>query len=167
MISHLVCAISIVVFYILQITIFSQSPLVSGAADLVLLFFAAWTLQEKMKNSWLWAAVAGVIISTISAMPFYTPLIAYLIVVGITKLLQRRVWQAPILAMFIVTLIGTFVQHAIYILALQISGAPISWGESLNMVILPSALLNMIFALPMYAIVNDVAGRIYPLEAEL
>jgi rod shape-determining protein MreD len=155
-----------VVFYILQTSIFSRAALISGTADLILLFFAAWSLQEQVKNRWLWAAIGGLLISIVSAMPFYAPLIGYLGVVGISKLLQRRVWQVPIQAMFIVTLVGTLFQHIVYVIALQINGAPISWGQSLDMVILPSVLLNLIFALPMYAIVNDLVGRIYPLEAE-
>lgn len=166
MVSHFVCAAALVVFYILQMTIFSQTSLLSGTTDLILLFFAAWSLQSQVKNAWLWALLSGVVISVISAMPFYAPLIAYLGVVGISKLLQRRVWQTPLLAMFIVTLLGTIFQHIVYVLALQISGAPVSWGQSLDAVILPSILLNLIFALPMYAIVNDLVGRIYPLEVE-
>lgn len=166
MIAHLVCLLSLVVFYILQTAIFSQATLISGTADLILLFLAAWSMQEQVKNSWLWTIVAGVIISIGSAMPFFAPLLGYLSVVAISKLLQKRVWQTPILAMFIVTLLGTFFQLSLYLVALQINGAPLSWSESLDAVILPSALLNLIFALPIYAIVNDLVGRIYPLEVE-
>lgn len=166
MIAHLVCALSLVVFYILQTTIFSQTTLINGTADLILLFLAAWSLQDRVKNAWFWAVVGGFLISVVSAMPFYTPMIGYLGVVGIATLLKRRVWQAPILAMFIVTISGTFFQLAVYVIALQINGAPISWGQSLNTVILPSVLLNLIFALPMFALVNDIVGRIYPLEVE-
>lgn len=166
MIPHLVCALSLVVFYILQTTIFSQTPLVNGTADMILLFLAAWSLQEQVRNSWLWTVIAGVLISTVSAMPYYAPLLGYLGVVGISKMLQRRVWRAPILAMFIITFLGTFFKHAVYVIALQINGAPIAWGESLDRVILPSVLLNLVFALPIYAIVNDLVGRIYPLEVE-
>jgi cell shape-determining protein MreD len=153
-----------VVFYILQTAVFSQATLISGTADLILLFLAAWSMQEQVKNSWLWTIVAGVIISIGSAMPFFAPLFGYLGVVAISKLLQKRVWQTPILAMFIVTLLGTFFQLSLYLVALQINGAPLSWSESIDAVILPSALLNLIFALPIYAIV--LVGRIYPLEVE-
>lgn len=166
MISHLVCGLSLVVFYILQTTIFSQTRLVSGIADLILLFLAAWSLQEQVKNSWLWTIIAGVFISIFSAMPFFAPLFGYLGVVGISKGLQRRVWRTPLLAMLIVVLLGTIFQHALYVIVMQITGAPISWARSLDNVILPSALLNFIFALPMFAIAKDLAGRVYPLEVE-
>jgi rod shape-determining protein MreD len=155
-----------VVFFILQTTIFSQARLVSGAADLLLLFLIAWSLQEQMKNTWLWTVVAGLLVSLVSAMPFYAPLIGYLGVIAISKLLQRRVWRTPLLAMLIVVILGTFIQLTIYVIVSQITGAPIAWAQSLDSVILPSALLNLIFSLPMYAIVNDLAGRISPLEVE-
>lgn len=166
MISHFVCALSLVVFYILQTTVFSRIALIAGTADLILLFLIAWSLQEEVKNTWLWTAFAGVLISLFSAMPYFAPLIGYLGAVGLSKLLQKRVWRIPILAMFIVTLLGTLFQHVVYIVALQVDGAPISWAQSLDTVIVPSILLNLIFALPIYAIANELVGRIYPLEVE-
>lgn len=166
MISHLVCALSLVVLFILQTTIFSQARLVSGSADLILLFLAAWSLQEQIKNSWLWAVIAGLLISLVSAMPFFSPLIGYLGVVAISKSLQRRVWRTPLLTMIIIVLLGTFLQQSIYVVVLLITGTPISWGQSLDNVILPSALLNLIFSLPIYAIVKDLAGRVSPQEVE-
>jgi hypothetical protein len=68
--------------------------------------------------------------------------------------------------MFIVTILGTFFQHGLYIVVLQISGASIPWGVSLDQVVLPSLLLNLIFALPVYAVVTELVRRIYPLEVE-
>lgn len=140
--------------------------LISGSADLVMLFLIAWSLQEQVKNSWLWAVVAGFIISIVSAMPFFAPLLGYLGVLGISKLLQRRLWRIPILVMFIITFMGTFYQQALYVVTLQVSGVPIPWDQSLDAVILPSVLLNLIFAIPIYAIANELVGRIYPLEVE-
>lgn len=166
MIAQLVCLLLLVTFYLLQMSVFSQMPLISGTADLILLFFAAWTLQERVKYRWIWVVIGGLAISLLSAMPFFAPLVGYVGVYVIARILQRKVWQAPMLAMLIVTLLGTLSQHIVYIVALQVSGAPISWGESLDRVILPSVLLNLLFALPMYAIVNDVVGRLFPLEVE-
>ena len=166
MILHIAYVLSLVVFYILQTTIFSQMSLVNGTADLILLFLVAWSLQEQFKNSWIWTLLTGLLVSYFSVMPFYSPLIGYLGVVLISKLLQQWVWRTPILTMFIVTLLGTIFQHFVYVIALQLSGAPISWRVSMDMVILPSVLLNLIFALPIYAIVNDLVVRISPLEVE-
>ena len=166
MILHLVYVLSFVVFFILQTAVFSRLTILAGSADLILLFLAAWSLQERVKYNWIWAAIVGLLISIISAMPFFAPMIGYLGVVGISKLLQKRVWRIPMLAMIIVTLLGTFFQHIIYMIFLQIAGITLSWRQSLDSVIVPSVLLNLIFALPIFAIVNDLVGRIYPLEVE-
>ena len=167
MVAHLVCILLLVVFYMLQSAVFSRIVLIAGTTDLILLFLVAWALQERVRNTWIWTIVAGLLISLVSAMPFYAPLIAYIGVVGIAKLVQSRVWRIPILAMFIVALLGTFFQQIVYILALQVNGAPVSWLESFDLIILPSVLLNLIFSLPIYALVNDLVGRIYPIEVEL
>jgi rod shape-determining protein MreD len=156
-----------VVFFILQTTIFTQARLISGTADLILLFLAAWSLQESVKNVWVWTVIAGLLISLVSAMPFYAPLLGYLGVVGISKGLQRRVWRSPLLAMIIVVLLGTIFQQTLYAILLQVTGAPISWVQSLDSVILPSMILNLIFSLPMFAIANDLSGRISPQEVEV
>jgi len=159
--THVIAGLGLLVSLMLQLGVVSRVPLLSGTADLILLLLAAWGLQERVKNAWLWTIIAGIIISIISAMPFYIPLIAYLAVTGISKLFQRRVWQTPILVMFLVTFVGTLCQQVLYILSLQVIGTPISWSESLNLVTLPSLLLNMLLAIPIYAIVNDITGRIY------
>ena len=167
MIAHLVCAISLVVFYILQTTIVAQTPLLAGYSDLILLFIAAWSIQPKAKNKWLWTLIAGVLISIVSAMPFFAPLIGYVGVLIFSIVLQNQIWRVPLISMLIVTFVGTIFQQAIYVIALQISGAPIKWGESIDMVILPSILLNLIFAIPIFAIASELARRVYPLEEEL
>lgn len=166
MIAHIVTLITLVVFYILQTAIFSQMRMVAGTADLILLFFAAWSLNERNRNIWLWAGIAGFLISLVSAMPFYAPLVGYLGVVAISGLIRRRIWRSPVLAMFVITLLGTVFQQLVYVIALQVSGAPISWTASLDSVILPSMLLNLIFALPIYAVIDDLMGRVYAQETE-
>jgi len=164
LVPHLVFSITMLVVYILQTAIFSQISLIAGTPDLILLFLAAWSLQEKAKYAWIWIVVTGFLVSIISAMPFYAPLIAYLGVFGISKLLQRQVWRIPLLTMFIVSFLGSLFQGLIYVIILKISGSMITWGQSLDAVILPSILLNLIFTIPIYAIVSDISGRVFPAE---
>lgn len=167
MIPHLAFSLSLLVTYILQTAVFSRISLISGTPDLILIFLAAWSLHEDAKYVWIWTIFTGFLVSVVSAMPFYAPMIAYVGVFGISKLLQRQVWRIPLLAMLIITFIGSIFQGLIYVLILQISGATIAWGQSLDTVILPSILLNLIFTIPIYAIVNDLAGRIFPIEDEV
>jgi len=156
-----------IVLLIIQSVVISRLPLLHGTADIVLLVLVAWALQEKVKHAWGWALIAGLMVSLVSAMPYFSPLIGYLLIVGIARILQRHVWQMPILAMFVATVGGTLVQNVLYYLALQIHGTPLPLNESLSLIILPSALLNLLLSLPVYALVSDLANWVYPVEVEI
>jgi hypothetical protein len=51
--------------------------------------------------------------------------------------------------------------------ALIFKGVPLPINDSINLVILPSTLLNLLLALPIYAIVSDLAQWVYPEEVEV
>jgi hypothetical protein len=151
----------------LQSVIVSRLPLIGGTADLVLLVLLSWSLQEKAEDFWLWTLIGGGMVTFVSAMPFLAPLIGYLTIVFLARFLQRRVWQVPILAMFLATLIGTIIQHAINIVMLFINGTPLPFQETFTLVTLPSVLLNLLFSLPVYVLISDLAKWLFPAEAEI
>jgi hypothetical protein len=96
---------------ILQSTIVSQFSLLAGYADLILVMLAAWALQKGVTTAFQWAFLASIMVGAISHMPWMVTLIGYIGVVLLAILLQQRVWQAPLLAMFTVTFLGTLFMH--------------------------------------------------------
>lgn len=148
----------------LQLAVVSRLPLIHGTADLILLALAAWASQERVKSAWQWTVLAGVGVSLVSGLPYFVPLFGYLLVTAIARLLQRRVWQTPILAMFVTTILGTILYQILSILALVASGTPIPFQQALTQVTLPSSLLNLILALPVYTVISDIARWVYPGE---
>ena len=151
----------------LQTIIVSSLPLLSGYADLVLLVLVAWALQERARSAWVWAIFAGVMVSFVSAAPLGTPLVGYLVVTAIARLFRRRVWQTPILSMFLVTFLGSLITQGLIMGVLIFQGTPLPLYDSINLVIMPSTLLNLLLALPVYAIVADLAQWVYPEEVEV
>ncbi len=85
-------------------------------------------------------------------------------ITAIARLLQRQVWQTPILAMLLMTFIGTILYHGITYFALFFNGTALPIQESISLVTLPSTLLNLILALPVFVLVNDLAHWFYPVE---
>jgi hypothetical protein len=149
---------------ILQSSIISQIKLISGYADLMLIILAAWALQERVTSAWHWVALACIFTGFVSNMPWIVLILGYLAVVYMAQVLQRRVWQAPLLAMFSVTFAGTIVMHLISFVVLRLSGTPFSFGDVVGLITLPSLLLNMLFAIPVYTFIRDLAHWVYPLE---
>jgi rod shape-determining protein MreD len=152
---------------VLQTVVISTLPLVSGFADLVLLVLAAWALQERARSAWAWALIGGTMVSLVSAAPTGVLLAGYLIVVGIGRLLRHRVWQTPIFSMFLITFIGSLISQGLVMGALIFENTPLPVLDSLNLVVLPGTLLNLLLALPIYAIVSDLAQWVYPEEVEV
>jgi rod shape-determining protein MreD len=155
------------VLLMLQMAVFSNLTILHGTADILMLAIAAWSLQEQVKNGFIWALIGGLMVSLISAVPFYPYLTGYLIIAGLSRLLQRRIWQVPILAMFLITILGTFIVQMLSLLILQFTGTALEWWESISLVMLPSALLNLLFSLPVYLLTTDLATLVYPEETEI
>lgn len=152
----------LLVTLMLQMVVSNRLTLLHGSVDLVLLTLVAWALQDRVRTAWIWALIAGAAVSFISALPMYTPLVAYLAATGIARLLQRRVWQTPILALLVAVVLGTIFQNVFALAALQFVERPIPIQDGLRLVALPSLLLNLLLALPVYTVIADLANWVYP-----
>jgi hypothetical protein len=69
--------------------------------------------------------------------------------------------------MFAMTVLGTFIIHILEIAVLFVSGMAIPFQDGFAYVTLPSALLNLLLALPVYALMTDLAKWVYPEKVEI
>jgi rod shape-determining protein MreD len=155
------------VLLLLQMAIFSDLRLLQGAVDLVLVAVIAWALQKRVESAWRWGIIGGLLVTIASALPLGVALLGYTLAVGIAILLRQRVWQIPILAMFVSTILGTLVIQVISMIALRLAGSPLPMIKSLELITLPSILLNLLVAIPIFAIFGDLANWLYPEEIEV
>jgi rod shape-determining protein MreD len=151
----------------LQSVVVSRLPLLHGTADIPLLAVIAWALHERVTTAWRWTFIAGLMVSMISALPFSTPFWGFLVVTALARVLRRRVWETPVLSMLLATFVGTLLMHGFSFVALQFQGVDFPWETTLNQITLPSLLLNLLLALPVYALINDLANQIYPDENQV
>jgi len=159
---NLVAIPVIILTVILQSAMVSRIYLLSGMADLPLVMLAAWALQDEVESAWHWAVAFGLMVGFVSGIPWYVPVIGYVIVVALAQVLQKRVWQAPLLAMFSVTFSGTIILSLLSFAVLRISGVVLSLEDVLGLLVLPGVLLNMLLAIPVYAVMRDLSRWVYP-----
>lgn len=152
---------------ILQTGIVSRLPLLQGTPDLVMLAIIVWALQKRVQTAWHWCIIGGLIYSLASALPVGVPLLCYALVTWLAQIFKQRIWQVPILAMYLMVLLGTLIIHAISYTSLVLAGDPLRLVDAFNLVTLPSLLLNLLFALPVYAIITDLSRWVYPEELEV
>jgi len=157
----------IILAVILQSAVVSRLTLLSGFGDLPLVMLAAWALQDDVDSAWHWAIATGVLVGFVSGINWLVFVIGYIGVVALAKILRTRVWQAPLLAMFSITFLGTIFLELVMYAALQLSGVSIPFQDAFGLLTLPGVLLNLLLAVPVYAVMRDLAHWAYPsLEAE-
>jgi hypothetical protein len=159
---NLVAVPVIILAVMLQSAIVSRVTLLSGIADLPLVMLAAWSLQEEVETSWHWAVATSMLVGFVSGVHWLVPVLSYLLIVAIAQLFQRRVWQAPLLAMFSVTFIGTIGMSLFSLVVLRLVGISLPLSDVFGLITLPSILLNMLLAIPAYAVMRDLARWVYP-----
>lgn len=164
--SYLIGFASFLFTAMLQMSVFSQWKILSGSADIILLFVVAWCLHDRSKRLWLLVVVMAGFSGTFSALPAYIPMIVYLVVFRVSRLFQSRFMQSPVLSMLVLSFGASLLQVIFNIAYLFITNVDLNFTDALLEVALPSVLLNMLLAIPVHAIVREIAVYAIPKGAE-
>ena len=167
MLIYLAYATSFVLAMMLQYGVFSRWMILSGNPDLVLLLIVALCLHQKHRRFWILILIMGGIVGFVSALPFFVPMVIYMAVYLVSLSLRQRVWQIPLLAMFLLTFGATILEHLLSIAVLFVQRIPFVFSEALVNVVLPGVFLNMFLAIPVHAIVRELSLWLYPQGAQL
>jgi hypothetical protein len=125
------------IFSVIQTVAVSRIKLMGGSADIVLLTIVSWGVSEE-DNS--------------------------VFIAGITRVFQKVLWQAPILAILLSAFVGTIAKFIIDIIALQFMGIELTLSTSIKMTLAPNLILNLFILFPIFLIMSDLARRISPKE---
>lgn len=167
MLIYLAYAMSFVLAMMLQYGVFSRWMILSGSPDLVLLLVIALCLHQKHRRFWILILIMGGIVGFVSALPFFLPMVIYMAVYLVSLSLKQRVWQTPLLAMFLLTFGATILAHLLSITVLFVQRIPFVFSEALVNVVLPAVFLNMFLAIPVHAIVRELSVWLYPQGAQV
>jgi len=147
---------------ILQSAVVSRLPLNHGTADLVLVVLVAIALQKNVSTSWQWSIVGGLFMDFLSGLPFGIFTGSYLLATGLALIIRERIWRFSFLMQLLVVFFGTIFSHALSFLVLFLQGSEISLGTVLQVVTLPSVILNFMISLPIFILTQDVLEQINP-----
>ena len=164
---YLLSILSFIVTLMLQLGIVSRMPLLAGSANLLLLFVVAWSLHQNHKNAWILVIAFGLVVSSISAASFFIPLVTYLVIFFAAKLIHHQIWRTPLLSMFLLTFFGTLLENGLYLIGLFVQGVEFSLTQAFTTIVLPSMLLNMLLAIPVHALIQDLFRSELPVGAPL
>ena len=149
-----------------QMVIINKLPILYGYADVILLIVIVYSMHSRAKQAWFWAILAGVFYGFVSKIAFLVPIIVFASVIIASEFIKKRIWQMPILAYIFLVLAGTFLFQFLSLISLKLSGSSIPALEAINVIVIPSVLLNLIFAVPVYYIVNDFLDVVFVERSE-
>ncbi len=156
-------SIPIFVFLIiLQTSVFRHIQFLQGSSDLVLLALTGWALQRRVDNAWQWGIIAGVLVGFMSSVPVYIFLAGYLGVVFLATFVRQRLLSTSWVIMLVVVFIATIATQFLVYFYLSLIGATLPLLQSINLVILPSLLLNLLLATPFFVWMGDLAKMLNP-----
>ncbi len=167
MINYLISLIGFLIALMLQYGIFSRWTLLSGSVDILMLYIIALCLTSNAKKLWVLLLFFGVVVGAISALPFYAPIVFYMIIFLIAQLIRKRIMQSPLISMYLLTFIASLGWHIMNIALLFVKRVPFEMSTAVFEIMLPSTLLNILTAIIIHAVVQEGTRILTPKGAEI
>jgi rod shape-determining protein MreD len=149
---------------ILQSAVVSRLPLNQGIADLMLVLLVAIALQKRVTTAWQWSIIGGLFIDFNSGLPFGIFTVSYLLATALAMFLRERIWRFTFLMQLLVVLAGTLISQGLSYLVLFLQGISLDFATVLQVITLPSIILNFMLSLPIFVLTRDVLDQINPQE---
>ena len=130
----------------------------------MLVVLAAISLQKRVNTAWQWSIIGGLLIDSLSGFPFGIFTISYLLATGLGLILRERIWRYTFLMQLLIVLFGTIVSQVLSYLVLFLQGASLDIIRVLQMITLPSIILNFMLSLPIFILTKDILDQIRPQE---
>ena len=150
---------------LLQTTVLRQIPLLDGNLDLLLLAVLCWSLLRP-EEGMIWAVAAGFFCDLFSGGPFGVTSIAFLFAAFCIGYLHGRLRTHNPVVVMAIGLFGTILTHLVLIALLVVFGRPLSIGDMLLYVTLPTAFLNTLGSVPVYLALRRMHRIGVPVLAE-
>jgi rod shape-determining protein MreD len=130
--------------------------------DWVLLVILSWTLLRGLLPGLRWALYGGLALDLMGAMPVGSHLLALLLSVCVVALITEPLDRTQPLLVLAVMLGATLLYGVTLTLILHIIGQTIPWGQYPLVVIVPTAIIDTIIAIPVFSLLRRFEQRGQP-----
>jgi rod shape-determining protein MreD len=154
----------LIALVLLQVTVVPQFTAGLGSAfgvhpDLVLIAVTAWSLLRGAEEGMLWALIAGVAMDFVSGAPFGMSTLPLLIVSFGAGLSQRGIFRFDLVIPILIIPVATLIYQAMMLAWLKAFGWPVTWGEGLSRIVLPTIWVNTLVMPAIYWLLRLISRR--------
>jgi len=152
---------------ILQSTVFGTFRLLDGAPDLVLIAVVSWGQTGRTREAMVFALLGGLFLDLLSGAPFGLTAIGLILVAFLVSRLEGRFWEANFLLPLGIMVAASVIYHADLFLATAASGRPVDLDIAITRVFLPSAVLDVLLALPAAQLALRAHEALFPPQVKV
>jgi rod shape-determining protein MreD len=122
--------------------------------NLTLVLLVAWLGARGREEVLVLVPAAGIFIGLVDGSPLGAALLAFSPLLLLHELSGSRLRHGGLLMASLLMILMTLVLHSVYLLTFTLSGEAGSWSVAFTEVVIPTALLNVVVLLPLYALVS-------------
>lgn len=150
----------VTIAFLFQSTIVVDLFLLRGTSDIVLIILLSCLFNYKDQYNWYLVLYSGILVGVASELPYWIPILEYVLVVWGVKYIEIYIWQSPLLVLFVSIILGSLIIYLIDYIYIALFAVPlevtISFSEAFDLVILPGLILNFLLCLPIYGLVGEL-----------
>lgn len=138
---------------LLQTTVLPVFPVFGVFPNVVLVTAVCWTVVRGQKEGMVVVPMAGICLGLFDSHPVGVAVLAAAPVVLLAELREARITQSDFLLALGLVLVASLVYEMVFLVTLRLTGETLEWWGSLARVVLPTAVVNTLFAIPLYGLV--------------
>lgn len=146
----------------LQSSLVSHLRLLEGRPDLVLLAVVAWALTGRGQEAMVLGFIGGLLLDAFSQVPLGWSAAVMVLIAAMVSYSEGQFWGANPLMQLAAVLAATVVFHLAGILVLLLLGRQLDLALAVSRVVLPSAFLNLLLALPSAQLAEALRSALFP-----
>lgn len=127
--------------------------------DLVLVLVVIWGILRGPREGLVWAFIGGVCLDLTSGGPWGTAPLALVVVAFCTSVGEVNLFKSSVLLPVLIVFWATIFFALVYLFLLRSQQFPVDWLGMIRTVIIPSAILNAVSAVPAYYVLSRLERR--------
>ncbi|MYD10201.1 MAG: rod shape-determining protein MreD [Chloroflexi bacterium] len=131
-----------------------------GQLNLVMLFVLCWSVRAELAESLIWALVGGLAVDLLSILPLGTTSVVFILFAFFVNSVARQLFRVRLLFLVAVTPPATIVLTLYTLFALALTGLSYDLPSFLRLVLIPTAIYNLVAVVPVYAVVRLLQRRL-------
>lgn len=139
---------------IAQTAIAPSFPVFGVFPNLVLIVAVCWTVVRGQKEGMIVVPLGGLCLGLLDDQPLGAAMLAAAPIVLLSEVREARLTQSDFLLATVLVFLSSLVYEIVFLAVLWLSGESVTWWGSFQRLVLPTAIVNSLFAAPLYAVVT-------------